>query len=398
MDSKKRLIFLGLWGATFMVQFGETIPQSFQPLFFEQLGISAALVGLVYNIRNIEQSVLRVVAGSLSDVLGRKRLIMIGLILVALVPFIYAVSWNAWLPLVGMFISGLGLSIFFPPMESYASSLYPPHQVGAAMGRYHMSWAVSAVIGPSIGGFLALYFPEYRQIFVMAGVVAMVAVFVFMLLTRGDHEKKSGGNVGGQTSKLVKEFPATMRRLFANKAVVAGSAAVFAHAFCHWMLPTFIPIYAAGVLGFSTVDIGLALTANALMTAVALPIVGTVSDRIGRFVPIVTGLLVSVAAFTILPRVQSPIMLIAIMGVLGLCAVLEFPVSQAVVMESLPLADRGSATGVWGMMMSIGGTLGMFVIAGIVSVAPIEWIFYFCAAFSFAAGLVLVAIRGYFKA
>ena len=381
-----------------MVQFGETIPQSFQPLFFEQLGISAALVGLVYNIRNIEQSVLRVVAGSLSDVLGRKRLIIIGLILVAVVPFIYAVSWNAWLPLVGMFISGLGLSLFFPPTESYASSLYPPHQVGAAMGRYHMSWAVSAVIGPSIGGFLALYFPEYRQIFVMAGVVAMAAVIVFILLTRGDQEKKSGGNVSGQTSKLVREFPATMRRLFANKAVVAGSAAVFAHAFCHWMLPTFIPIYAAGVLGFSTVDIGLALTANALMTALALPIVGTVSDRIGRLVPIVTGLLVSVAAFAILPHVQSPIMLIAIMGVLGICAVLEFPVSQAVVMESLPLADRGSATGIWGMMMSIGGTLGMFVIAGIVSVAPIEWIFYFCAAFSFAAGLVLVAIRGYFKA
>ena len=381
-----------------MVQFGETIPQSFQPLFFEQLGISAALVGLVYNIRNIEQSVLRIVAGSLSDVVGRKRLIMLGLILVALVPFIYAVSWNAWLPLVGMFISGLGLSIFFPPTESYASSLYPPHQVGAAMGRYHMSWAVSAVIGPSIGGFLALYFPEYRQIFVMAGVIAMIAVFVFMFLTRGDQEKKSGGNVSGQTSKLVREFPATMKRLFANKAVVAGCAAVFAHAFCHWMLPTFIPIYAAGVLGFSTVDIGLALTANALMTALALPIVGTVSDRIGRFVPIVTGLLVSVAAFAILPHLQSSIMLIIIMGVLGLCAVLEFPVSQAVVMESLPLADRGSATGVWGMMMSIGGTLGMFVISGIVSIAPIEWIFYFCASFSLAAGLVLVMIRRYFKA
>jgi MFS family permease len=398
MDSKKRLIFLGLWGATFMVQFGETIPQSFQPLFFEHLGISAALIGLVYNIRNIEQSVLRLVAGSLSDVFGRKRLIMIGLILIALVPFVYAISWNAWLPLVGMFVSGLGVSIFFPPTESYASSLYPPHQVGTAMGRYHMSWAISAVIGPSVGGFLALYFPEYRQIFVLAGVVSMAAVVVFMLLTRGDHERRSGGNVSGQTSKLVHEFPATMRRLFANKAVVAGSAAVFAHAFCHWMLPTFIPIYAAGVLGFNTVDIGLALTANALMTAVALPIVGTVSDRIGRFLPIVTGLLASVAAFAILPHVQSPIMLIAIMAVLGFCAVLEFPVSQAVVMESLPLGDRGSATGVWGMMMSLGGTTGMFVIAAIVSVAPIEWIFYFCAVFSLAAGLVLVAIRGYFKA
>jgi MFS family permease len=225
----------------------------------------------------------------------------------------------------------------------------------------------------------------------------MAAIIVFMLLTRGDTEMRRGGKISGQTSKLVHEFPSTMRRLFGNKAVVAGCAAVFAHAFCHWMLPTFIPIYAAGVLGFNTVDIGLALTANALMTAVALPIVGTVSDRIGRFPPIVTGLLASVAAFAILPHIQSPLMLIVIMATLGFCAVLEFPISQAVVMESLPLADRGSATGVWGMMMSLGGTIGMFVIAGIVSFAPIEWIFYFCAAFSLAAGLGMMTIRGYFK-
>ena len=142
-----------------MVQFGETIPQSFQPLFFEQLGISAALIGLVYNIRNIEQSVLRLVAGSLSDVFGRKRLIMIGLILIALVPFIYAVSWNAWLPLVGMFVSGLGVSLFFPRRSPTPPASTRLTRSVTAMGRYHMSWAISAVIGPSVGGFLALYFP-----------------------------------------------------------------------------------------------------------------------------------------------------------------------------------------------------------------------------------------------
>jgi DHA1 family multidrug resistance protein-like MFS transporter len=397
MGDKKRLIFLGLWGATLMVQFGETIPQSFQPLFFEQLGISAALIGILYNIRNVEQMGLSFFSGSLSDVLGRKKLILIGLILIALVPLIYAVSWNTWFPIAGMFVSGLGLSIFFPPTQSYASSLYPPHQVGAAMGRYHMSWAVSAVIGPSVGGFLALYFPEYRQIFVIASITSMTAVAIFTLLTRGDHESRSGENVSNQTSKLIQEFPSTMRRLSSNKAVVAGCAAVFVHAFCHWMLPTYIPLYAEGVLGFNTVDIGLALTANALVMAVALPIVGTFSDRTERLPLIVTGLLVSVAAFAVLPEVRSPIALIALMAVLGFCAVLEFPISQAVVMESIPLVDRGSATGVWAMMMSLGGTIGMFIMAFIVSVAPIGWIFYFCAAFSLAAGLGMVVIRGYFK-
>ena len=388
---------MGIWGATFMVQFGETIPQSFQPLFLAELGISTAMIGLVYNIRNIEQSLLRLIAGSLSDVFGRKKLIMLGLIFVSLVPFIYAISWDTWLPLVAMIVSGIGLSLFFPPSEAYASSLYPPDRVGEAMGKYHMSWAISAVIGPSVGGFLALWYPGYRSIFVISGVISMAAVFIFALLTRGDHEKRNGKKVSGATKKLLSEFPATMKRLFKNKPIVAGSASVFAHAFCHWGLPTFMPIFVAK-LGYNEAVIGLALTANALMTALSLPVVGRVSDRVGRFLPIAIGLMISVAAFALLPSIQTEWMLIGVMALLGLCAVLEFPVSQAVMMESLPIEDRGSATGIWGMMMSLGGTIGVFAMSVIVNYAPIEWIFYFAATFSLAAGLLLIAMRGYFKA
>ncbi len=397
MENKKRLLFMGIWGATFMVQFGETIPQSFQPLFLAELGISTAMIGLVYNIRNIEQSLLRLIAGSLSDVFGRKKLIMLGLIFVSLVPFIYAISWDTWLPLVAMIVSGIGLSLFFPPSEAYASSLYPPDRVGEAMGKYHMSWAISAVIGPSVGGFLALWYPGYRSIFVISGVISMAAVLIFALLTRGDHEKRNGKKVSGATKKLLSEFPATMKRLFKNKPIVAGSASVFAHAFCHWGLPTFMPIFAAK-LGYNEAVIGLALTANALMTALSLPVVGRVSDRVGRFLPIAIGLMISVAAFALLPSIQTEWMLIGVMALLGLCAVLEFPVSQAVMMESLPIEDRGSATGIWGMMMSLGGTIGVFAMSVIVNYAPIEWIFYFAATFSLAAGLLLIAMRGYFKA
>jgi hypothetical protein len=50
------------------------------------------------------------------------------------------------------------------------------------------------------------------------------------------------------------------------------------------------------------------------------------------------------------------------------------------------------------MMMSLGGTIGVFAMSVIVSFAPIEWIFYFAAAFSLGAGLLLVAMRAYFKA
>jgi MFS family permease len=127
-------------------------------------------------------------------------------------------------------------------------------------------------------------------------------------------------------------------------------------------------------------------------------VIGSLSDRIGRYTPIVVGLFASVVVFAAFPSVSSPTVMVALMALLGCCAVLEFPASQAVTMEALPAGERGMATGVWGMMMSLGGTLGMFALSYVVGVAPIEWFFYACAGFSLAGGVLLFLIRGWFKA
>jgi MFS family permease len=191
------------------------------------------------------------------------------------------------------------------------------------------------------------------------------------------------------------EFPATLKRLLSNKKVQIACFAVFVHSFCHWGLVTFIPLLGAE-MGMSEFWIGLTLTANALLIAISLPIVGPISDRVGRFIPITVGLLVSVAAFALVPLAPYQWMLPVLNGVLGICAVLVFPISQAASMEALPPADRGSATGVWGMVMSLGGSIGMFVMSAVLSVASIQWVFYISAAFTLVSALVIILLRGYF--
>ena len=143
VEKKNQRIFWAIFMATFFAMFGETIPQSFQPLFIQNLGVSAAVITLIYNIRNVIQTFLRLIAGTISDSLGRRNMMLFGLALFALVPFIYSVATNPYLPIVAMMASGLALSIYFPPSEAYASSLFPPEKSGEAMGRYHMSWAIS---------------------------------------------------------------------------------------------------------------------------------------------------------------------------------------------------------------------------------------------------------------
>ena len=396
MEPKNIRIFWAIFFATFFAMFGDTLPQSFQPLFIAGLGVSPAVIALIYNIRNVIQTFLRLVAGTLSDTLGRRNLMMFGLALFVVVPFLYSVAANPWIPVFAMVASGFAVSIYFPPSEAYASSLFPPEKAGEAMGRFHMSWAVSSVVGPSVGGFLVSFVPGYRTLFVFAGVATSIGLLIAWRFTDDDRDKSNHSVPAEQLRKLVRDFPSTMRRMLSNRKILAASVSVFAHAFCHWGLITFIPMLGAE-MGMSEFLIGITLTANALVIAVSLPIIGRLSDRVGRFTPIATGLLVSVAVFALMPMAPYQWMMPILNAVLGLCAVLVFPVSQAATMETMSPKDRGTATGVWGMVMSLGGTLGMFAMSGVLAFSSIQMVFYANAAFTLAAALVVVAMRGYFS-
>ena len=395
MDKKNLRIFWAIFFATFFAMFGDTIPQSFQPQFISQLGVSAAIITLIYNIRNVIQTILRLVSGTISDSLGKRNMMLFGLALFALVPFLYSVATNPWLPIIAMTASGLALSIFFPPSEAYASSLFPPEKTGEAMGRFHMSWAVSSVIGPSIGGYLASHFLDYKTIYVFSGVITCIGFFIAWKYTVDDRAVRCPIPPGILIRQTFSEFPSTIKRLLSNRRVLIACFAVFAHSFCHWGLITFIPLLGAE-MGMSEFWIGITLTANALLIAISLPIVGPLSDRIGRFIPIITGLLVSVFAFAYIPMIPYNWMFPLLNAILGICAVLVFPVSQAATMQALPVKDRGSATGVWGMVMSLGGSIGMFVMSAVLSITTIQWVFYANAAFTLGSAIVIIMMRKYF--
>jgi MFS family permease len=322
-------------------------------------------------------------------------MMLFGLALFALVPFLYSVATNPWLPIIAMTASGLALSIFFPPSEAYASSLFPPEKTGEAMGRFHMSWAVSSVIGPSIGGYLASHFLDYKTIYVFSGVITCIGFFIAWKYTVDDRAVSCPIPPGILIRQTFSEFPSTIKRLLSNRRVLIACFAVFAHSFCHWGLITFIPLLGAE-MGMSEFWIGITLTANALLIAISLPIVGPLSDRIGRFIPIITGLLVSVFAFAYIPMIPYNWMFPLLNAILGICAVLVFPVSQAATMQALPVKDRGSATGVWGMVMSLGGSIGMFVMSAVLSITTIQWVFYANAAFTLGSAIVIILMRKYF--
>lgn len=387
MEGRNRKAFLAIFSANFVSTFGETIPQPFLSIFLTGLGIPAPIVGLIYNVRNIVQTLVRVPIGVVSDRLGRRRLMLIGLTLLSLVPLLYYASDSLVLPFIAMMIGGLGISLYYPPAEAYASKLFPPERVGEAMGRFHLGWAVSSIIGPSVGGFLAIHFPTYRPIFILASAVTLVSVPVLWLNTEDD---SNASDLKGGLKASLTGLPSLLAGFLRNRRVLAASITTFIHSFCNWVIPAFFPLLAHG-LGFSEAIIGLSLTANALVMGLSLPIIGRLSDRVGRFLPIISGLSISVVGFWALPMVDEAWKLALLMALVGLGASLVFPVSQAAIMEALPEGERGAGAGLWGAILSLGGTLGLLATSLVVSLSSLERAFQFLAA-STLVGIAAVSL------
>jgi MFS family permease len=387
LEGRNRKAFLAIFSANFVSTFGETIPQPFLSIFLTGLGIPAPIVGLIYNVRNIVQTLVRVPIGVVSDRLGRRRLMLIGLTLLSLVPLLYYASDSLVLPFIAMLIGGLGISLYYPPAEAYASKLFPPERVGEAMGRFHLGWAVSSIIGPSVGGFLAIHFPTYRPIFILASAVTLVSVPVLWLNTEDD---SNASDLKGGLKASLTGLPSLLAGFLRNRRVLAASITTFIHSFCNWVIPAFFPLLAHG-LGFSEAIIGLSLTANALVMGLSLPIIGRLSDRVGRFLPIISGLSISVVGFWALPMVDEAWKLALLMALVGLGASLVFPVSQAAIMEALPEGERGAGAGLWGAILSLGGTLGLLATSLVVSLSSLERAFQFLAA-STLVGIAAVSL------
>lgn len=385
MEGKERRAFNAIFSANFISTFGETIPQPFLSIFLTGLGIPASVVGLLYNIRNLVQTLVRIPIGVMSDMLGRKRMMLLGLILLSMVPLLYYASDSLLLPLTAMIMAGLGISLYYPPAEAYTSKLFPPERVGEAMGRFHLGWAVSSIIGPSVGGVLALHFPTYRPIFIIASAVTLLSVPVLWLNTEGDSTHPDLKDLKASLLGL----PSLLAEFLRSRKIVAASITTFIHSFCNWVVPAFFPLLAYG-LGFNEAIIGLSLTANALVMAISLPFIGRLSDRVGRFLPIALGLSISVVGFGSLPMAREAWELLLLMAIIGLGSSLVFPVSQAAIMEALPEGGKGAGAGLWGATLSLGGTLGLLATSIVVSISSLERAFQFLAA-STLIGVAVVA-------
>ena len=348
-------------------------------LFAESLGASPERIGVIVSVSTLTGVVLKLPSGALSDIYGRRILLRIGVIAFGIPPFFYLfISDLNVLTLLRLF-HGLATAIFAPSALATVAELYRERR-GAALGTYTACTQSGALLGPFIGGYLAFAY-GYSSAFLTAGLFGCAAIVLFYSLHLSPppprlHDK----GLASVWSEMWRGFSIVAR----NRKVLVTSSTDAAKMIANGALMAFLPLYGISV-GLNAGEVGLLFTIQSLTSFVSKPIMGRVSDRMGRQPLIMLGLLICAVTFVSIPHVSELALLLVLSAGFGFGEAVVSSSSSAFVADSSEFKTLGAGMGMQGTIGDIGHASGP-LLAGVL-IANMSY----AGAFGIIAGLQVAA-------
>ena len=189
---KQRGAILILMLNLFLVFTGVGLIIPIMPKFMSMLGISGSVVGLLVAVFSLTQFLFSPVIGRLADTFGRKRMIVIGMILFAVSEWMFGFANSRELLTVSRMLGGVSAAMIMPAVMAYAADITTPEERATGMGYINAAITTGFIIGPGIGGYLAEL--GIRVPFYAAAGAGLAAAAVTLLVLRETLSAKEDGS------------------------------------------------------------------------------------------------------------------------------------------------------------------------------------------------------------
>jgi MFS family permease len=319
------------------------------PLFARDLGAGPALIGFVMGASTLTGIVVKLPAGTLSDVLGRRRLLIAGALVFASLPFTYLAASTLLVLILLRFVHGAATAIFGPVASASLSDIAPPASRGTWLSTYSTVQGTGQALGPVLAGYL-IATGRFDLAFVASGVIGIAVPFI----------------VAGwpEVSPAVparapwQEFRRGVAEVGRDRLVVVTSGAQAAQFILNGMLNAFLPLFGRDVLGLTTSELGWLFGLQTLTTLAVRPVIGFVSDRAGRRWVIVTGLTTCGAAMLVVSMATNLSGTVTAVLIYAAGVATTTAATSAYITDITRRARYGAAHGVFGTIYDIGDALG----------------------------------------
>lgn len=387
------VIAVSFASANVMIGFGLFIP--FLPYYATLLGASLALqIGALGSGFVIARALTSIPFGKLSDRIGRKPIIVLGLLFYTAGTLVFPFA-QTWIHLV-LFrvIQGMGGGMFWPAGTALITDSVPPGQRGRALGFFHAWVMLGLVFGPAIGGAVQVYGLEflglqeidsYRITFYVGGIFAIASVITAFILIK---EPKRGQVV---TSKIPNiSIAPSLKRTF-NALLAVRFANGFALAF----IQPILALYMVDTLGLvrttAVIWMATAFFISGLVGAGIQFPAGALADKRDRRKIIFLAMSAGAIATVFMPFAGTVIFIVILMAVRTGFLGLYQPSVLSLQQDIIPSDARGKFTAFGDAAWNMGAIIGPISLV-LYDFVDKAYPFYLSAIVSFATVIVFYIV------
>jgi len=409
---EQRLITVGLMVALAVAALDVTVVGTAMPTIIGQLG-GLGEYAWVFSAYLLASTTTVPLYSRLADIHGRKPLFMIGLTLFVVGSALCGLAGSMGALIAFRIVQGLGAGALQPIVFTIAGDIFEPRQRARMQGVFSSVWGVSAIVGPAIGGLVTstIGWPWVFEINIPVGIVAGAIIWFGFheRFERHPHRVDWSGaamlsgsivlllfsvseapDIFGLTSPVIPGlvvaaaalFVAFIRRarsideplidltLFGEPVIRVGVAIGAIAGIVMFGVTTFVPPMVQGVQGGTAVEAGAVVAAMSIGWPIASIIAGRTLGRLGAR-PIVlagtTALVIGTLAMTQLRTVDALWFSSLACVVTGFGMGLTSTTLMIVIQGAVPWKRRAVATGLVGFSRTIGGSVGVGVMGGILA-------------------------------
>ncbi len=369
------ILFAGLF--VVMMGFGIIIP--ILPLYAKHLGASSLHLGMIMATFSFFQFIFAPIWGTLSDRIGRKPVLMIGLVGYMVSHIINGFAGSVAMLFLARALGGILSSAVLPTALAFISDVTGEHERGTGMGVFGAAMGAGVIFGPSIGGFVSHLSHSFRTpFFVAAGLVTLLIPLAWAYLPESLPRERRVTGAQEKKPHRLRELADALKGELALYFVIA-----FLTSFAAANLEGIFAYFSFDKFGFGPREMGIIFTVIGVVSVVMQGLlVGPAINRFGENRLILVGLVGTAIGFVLLTRSWNLVSLTAFVVLNMASGALVRPGLSSAVSKQTS-TGQGATMGVMGSFDSLGRIVGP-VLAG--------WLYHFHInlPYFFGAGLVLV--------
>ncbi len=334
-----------------LLGFGIVIP--FLPLFAERLGISAFGIGWILAIYSLAQLVCAPVLGRISDRVGRRPIIMIGLFGSSLSYLIYGFAGSFTMLLVSRAVHG-ACAATVPTAQAYIADTTSDENRARGMGLIGAAFGLGFVLGPAIGGLLG-HASLKVPVFFASALTAANLVFAWRRLAES-HAPAPGARIG--IKALAEPLVALPAQLFGHHLARLFGVA-FLLTFVLAALEATFTLMVPALYGYGPAALGLLLGYAGLTQAIAQGwMLGRIVRRTGEGALVMAGLAALAAGMFPMGMVVNRDVLLVLLALVSVGYGLASPSVASLISRRTGLHRQGEVLGVNQSAMSLARIFG----------------------------------------